>query len=29
LARYYGSLSERPSFRDTVPYPQTIGDAVV
>jgi glutathione S-transferase len=29
LARYYDALSERPSFRDTVPYPQKIGDAVV
>jgi glutathione S-transferase len=29
LARYYDGLSERPSFRNTVPYPQTISDAVV
>jgi glutathione S-transferase len=29
LARYYDGLSQRPSFRDTVPYPQTITAAVV
>jgi glutathione S-transferase len=29
LARYVDRLAERPSFRATVPYPQTIRDAVV
>ena len=29
LARFYDQLSERPSFRDSVPYPQRISDAVV
>jgi glutathione S-transferase len=29
LARYYDALSQRPSFRATVPYPQTISSAVV
>ncbi len=29
LARYYDALSGRPSFRETVPYPQTFSDAVV
>jgi glutathione S-transferase len=29
LARYAARLAERPSFRDTVPYPQVIRDAVV
>jgi glutathione S-transferase len=29
LGRYYDDLSRRPSFRDTVPYPQVIGDRVV
>lgn len=29
LADYFARLSERPSFRDTVPYPQTIRDSVV
>ena len=29
LERYFGALSQRQSFRDTVPYPQTIRDAVV
>ncbi|MEO8715263.1 MAG: glutathione S-transferase C-terminal domain-containing protein, partial [Acetobacteraceae bacterium] len=29
LARYFGALSRRASFGDTVPYPQTIRDAVV
>ncbi len=29
LARYMEALSNRPSFQSTVPYPQTISDAVV
>ncbi len=29
LARYADRLEQRPSFRDTVPYPQAIRDAVV
>ena len=29
LARYYDRLSERPSFKATVPSPQTLRDAVV
>jgi glutathione S-transferase len=29
LARYADRLAERPSFRNTVPFPQTIRDAVV
>jgi glutathione S-transferase len=29
LARYYGRLGERPSFRATVPSPQILRDAVV
>jgi glutathione S-transferase len=29
LAGYYDELSRRPSFRDTVPYPQVISDSVV
>lgn len=29
LSAYYDRLMERPTFRDTVPYPQTIRDAVV
>lgn len=29
LARHADRLAERPSFRDTVPYPQVIRDAVV
>lgn len=29
LGAYYDRLMERPAFRDTVPYPQTIRDAVV
>ncbi len=29
LPRYYDRLSERPSFRDTVPVPQRIADPVV
>jgi glutathione S-transferase len=29
LALYYDALAERRSFRDTVPYPQRISDAVV
>lgn len=29
LAAYADRLEQRPSFRDTVPYPQTIRDAVV
>ncbi|HJS86823.1 MAG TPA: glutathione S-transferase N-terminal domain-containing protein [Acetobacteraceae bacterium] len=29
LERYFGALSQRDSFRGTVPYPQTIRDTVV
>ena len=29
LVGYYERLSERPSFRDTIPYPQRIDDPVV
>jgi glutathione S-transferase len=29
LGRYYADLSLLPSFRDTVPYPQTISDRLV
>ena len=29
LGRYHDDLSQRPSFRDTEPYPQTISDRVV
>lgn len=29
LAKYYDALAERQSFKDTVPYPQTIKDKIV